>query len=183
MDNFRLYDPVTQIDTKKRPSELSLLGNVTRYFFNYRLGVALNGSYNFITYNKTALIGYKDISNVIQDANVVAFKKFDGKYGTLEENINGGRISVAFPIFFKSKILYWKRAPYFSPAPYYNTRITKNLKPSHNVGVSFNFFGEKPFKDDKFSIPSSIGLGIDWTRTEGVWSKANVFLAGSITLK
>lgn len=181
IDRFKLYDSdIDQVD-RKSPYELSLVGNLTKYYSNYSWAISITGVYNFITYNRNELLNFKDVTDIIQNNNIVAFDSFDGKYGVLDNNLNGARMSFAFPIFFKNRV--WKYFPYLIPTPYYSLRLTKDIKPNHNLGFSFNFSGSQPFKDNKFNVPSSFGFGIDWSNSNNKWSKANIFLSGSITIE
>ena len=41
-DKFKLYDPTTQNVSRETPSELSLVGNLTKYLNNYRIHFITN---------------------------------------------------------------------------------------------------------------------------------------------
>ncbi|KOY51700.1 hypothetical protein [Polaribacter dokdonensis] len=181
VDKFKLYDPLTSEIGNESPSQFSLVGNLTRYFKNYKFAIAVNGSYNLHSYNKDELLNYKKNSDIIQDNNVTAFKDFDGKYGTIRDDLEGGRLSLSVPIFFSNRILNWSRAPYVILAPYFATRFVNGSNPSQNTGLSMNFLREKAFSDNKYNLPSSLGLGFDWGYKNGSWSSMNLFLSGSIT--
>lgn len=182
IDKFKLYDPLTSKIGNISPSQFSLIGNLTRYYKNYKFAVAINGSYNLQSYNKDDLLNFKENSGVIQDINVSAFKNFDGKYGTIDDDINGGRLSISVPVFFKNRILNWSRMPYVILAPYFSTRFVDGSRPAQNTGLSMNFLQKRAFADNKFELPSSLGLGLDWGYKNGSWSGMNIFLSGSITL-
>ncbi len=167
MDNIMLYNTAIKIEEKKYPLTYGVELNYSHYSKKMRI-ISLNTSL-LRTWNKDKLVNYQTLSNAVIDSNVVSFKEFAGRYGQIENQITQFRFSASFPF-------YWK---YLNPIPYVVFLSSTGSIPQYFVGINLNILN-KPLGDEDFSIPSSIGVGIDWVYSGTKFSQPNIFLRGAI---
>lgn len=170
MDNIKLFNTVDSIITKKYPLTYGVEGNFT-YFSksNFRNIIALNISFSR-TWNDDDLLSYQNKSDVIIGSTVVALEEFDGRFGKLKTDINKFRISTSFPFYIG----------YLNPIPYVVLISSTGNSPKYFLGTFFNIL-TAPLEKKDYTIPASLGIGIDWTySTDKKWSSANIFLKGAI---
>jgi hypothetical protein len=176
VDNIQLYDTDKNSIGKRYPGSVGLEGNVTwfppewlarerRWFV-----LSANSSLSY-GWNDDALLNYKELSAATLQPTVVAFNKFDGKYGKLETGIAKWRLSLSAPMSFG----------YFNPILYAVVTTTTVNKPTYFAGLYSNLLA-KPIKFRGFKPPTSFGVGFDWRYNDGEWSSINVFVRGNITL-
>ena len=65
--------------------------------------------------------------------------------------------------------------------PYAVLNATSNNKPEYRVGSNVNLTQAQLNRND-INFEGSFGIGIDWGYNSDNWSKANIFLRGSISL-
>jgi hypothetical protein len=168
-DNIKLYNPLNDIVSKKLPLTYGLESNFT-YFSKskFRNMIAINLSYNR-TWNDDELLNFQSLDKVTIDNNVVALEDFEGRYGELSNEVDKVRLSTSFPFYIG----------YVNPIPYLVLNTSSNSAPKYSVGTFVNILTKKLEVKD-FSIPSSFGLGIDWTYTKNEWTKPAIFIRGAI---
>ncbi|MEW4924639.1 hypothetical protein [Algibacter sp. 2305UL17-15] len=201
-DKFNLYDPSTQITTKETPGKLELKFGWNHYCFRFKkvnndyshgttIVFSLNGSYNPLAYNSSDLISFAEIDNdVITDGNVFAVKSFDGKYGMLDNGVQTAELALSLPILFDYKL---EKFAYIFPVPYVSTEFFSFDKPMWNVGMALGFaskpiFGQRREDKDpkttalrKFNNPSSLSIGVDWSKQGNQTSEPNFFITGNVS--
>ncbi|AYB34887.1 hypothetical protein [Chryseolinea soli] len=174
MDNIRLYDSVSANISKERPVTLGAEGNFNLFFKNWsggsaRMVFAFTGAI-LHTWNDDELINYQELSKTTVLPTIVALKDFKGRYGTLDRDVTKIRFSLAVPMYFSI----------VNPIPYlvFNSSSGND---SYTYGAFINVISKRLTKI-KFKIPSSIGMGIDWTSTDGDVSDPKIFVKGAISL-
>jgi hypothetical protein len=171
VDNLKLYNTDSNKVEKRYPYSMGIEGNFT--FFPWKLSrrvvLALTGNYTR-GWDDNALLNYKDISSATITSAVVAFDKFDGKYGKLNTEVNKLRLTLSIPVTF------W----HLNPIPYAVCLITNTNQPAYFLGVYTNLLAKK-INYRGFKSPSSFGIGVDWSQISGKWSTPNVFIRGSIS--
>jgi hypothetical protein len=175
IDNIKLYDKTSGKIEKRYP--LTYGAEITlNYFFKHRskdstrVALALNAKL-VRTWNDDDLDNYKLISETtVNTSQVVAFDKFDGRYGTLEEKTKF-RTSLSIPTYF------W----HLNPIPFVVGNFVSGEKAKYHVGLFTNFLAKRLPKA-RFSIPASVGMGVDWVIKGASASKPFVFFSGSIEL-
>jgi hypothetical protein len=199
-DKFKNFDPDNNTLDKATPNKLIFKGSLSFYNFHYRENAKLkytwiptfSGQVNIIGYNENKLQNFL-MSDKITTNNDIVFtsaKSFDGKYGVIDNNINSARISFSLPMvpdksFFK--------LPIISPIPYVSYEVFDNSKPRLNGGfaiglLSSSIVDSKSVSKDggvyrAFNVPSFLTVGVDWNYQDGIGSKPNYFISGSIKLK
>lgn len=181
IDNIKIYNTDKNIEEKKYPVTVGGELNFSYFFKNSRFLEVRNNkthlrnavSANLTlsrTSNKDDLLQYQNESNIVTNGTVVAMEDFEGKYGVLKEDVFKLRFAASAPMY------YW----YFNPIPYFVFTIASAQKPTYHFGLFNNILSTKlPLK--KFTIPSSVGLGIDWVKNSSSFSKPNIFFKGSIS--
>jgi hypothetical protein len=170
IDNLKLYN--TEINTIEKKYPLSF-GIEFNYILFQPAGlswmlVAANASLSR-GWNDEDLLNFKESKDAIITPAVVAFEKFDGKYGTVSNEINRFRISVSVPL----------KLGYYNPIPYVVLSARSEKEPGYFIGFYNNVLSKKiNFK--QFTLPTSFGLGVDWSKISGNWSSVNVFVRGNI---
>lgn len=134
-----------------------------------RIILALNASL-LRTWNDDDLINFQNISDVTVLPNIVALKDFEGRYGTLKDDIIKFRFSASLPMYFSL----------INPIPYVVYNNASGTE-SYNFGVFTNILN-KSLPRQNFKIPSSFGFGIDWIYSQEKFSSANVFIKGAISI-
>lgn len=174
VDNVKLFN--TDISKTEKRYPLTAGAEATFNFFfknttadSIRVAISLNTKL-VRTWNDDDLLNYKELSSATMNPPVIAFEKFDGRYGVLK-NVTKFRASLSLPIYV------W----HLNPIPYGVVNVVSGSSPSYHVGLYTNILTEKLTKT-RFTIPSSIGFGIDWVRKDGSFSKPNIFFSGSIDL-
>jgi hypothetical protein len=174
-DNVLLYDSITSIQNRTRPKSFGVKGHYN-LFFKYTVNnqkvrwiLAMNGEVSR-TWNKDDLKNFQDNSSVSFLPSIVVSEEFKGKYGVIKNGMKS-RVSVAAPFYF------W----YLNPVPYIAWQKKENLPYQLNTGLFINVLS-KPIEKINFKVPSTIGLGVDWTYTESKFSSTHIFLKGSITI-
>lgn len=170
-DNLKLYDPLDGTSSKRYPLIGGADVNVTLFPpASEHLLIAITGSYSY-GYNDTELLNFKELAGAGLTANGVAFDKFDGKQGTLREGVNGGRMSLGFPILI---------AGHVSPVPYVAVVAREFSYPTTFAGVFVNFHWD-PISFRSLKADNTFGMGVDWTMSGGVQSNANFFVRGNFS--
>lgn len=170
MDNFKLFNTLDSLIIKKYPLTYGVEGNFT-YFSKSKSRniIAVNVSYNR-TWNDDDLLNYQNKSGVYIGSNVVALEDFEGRFGELKTNIDKFRLSTSFPFYIG----------YLNPIPYVVLVSSTGNSPKYFTGTFINIL-TKPLEAKDYTIPSSIGVGIDWTYSgDKKWSSPNIFLRGAI---
>lgn len=171
IDNIKLFNTNTSEIEKKYPFTYGVELNYTQFLPAEWMVVSFTGTISN-GWNDNSLRNFKELgSDVILNSNIVAFEKFDGKYGVLQANLKKARLSLSTPMSF------W----YFNPIPYVVLNATEGQKPSYFVGLYTNILSKK-LNFRAFKLPSTFGIGIDKVRKAGSWSKSNLFIRGSISL-
>ena len=198
-DKFKNFDPVNDNIQTAKPDKLVLKGGYSIYHFRYRDEVdfkyswipSINGQINIVDYNSTKLQNYLLNSNGTTDGDVTFTSStgFDGKYGTIDNNISSANISISSPFVPESS--FWK-LPILSPIPYAGVSVFEGDKPRWNAGIALGLLSgsllnsERKEKDGgvyrKFNVPSFLTIGVDWNHQDGIGSKPNYFITGSIKL-
>jgi len=169
VDNFRLYNTDNSKIEKKYPLSYGIELNYTQFLPTKWMVLSFTGSV-VQGWNDNSLLNFKDISSdAIINGNIIAFEKFDGKYGKLLTGLNKARFSFSIPTTF------W----HINAIPYTVLLATENAKPIYFVGLYTNILAKK-INFHLFKLPSTFGIGFDKVRKEGEWSKMNVFVRGSI---
>lgn len=188
VDNFLHYDPALGKEFHVRnPWSYGIEANLTWFLPEWLserwIVMALNGSLSR-GWNDNSLLNFKERDQAIIDPNVVAFDKFTGKYGELKTDVNRARAAISFPIKIAwVKDTRWFRwMQYYSPTPYGVVNYSNGTAPLYIAGIYNNVFADK-LTFNKFEVPSSFGLGVDWYHTEGKWSSPNWFIRGSLSFK
>lgn len=199
-DKFKNFDPVRDEIQTATPDKLLLKGGYSLYIFRYRDEVnfkyswipSFNGEINILDYNSTKLQNYLLNANSTTDADVIftSNTSFDGKYGTIENNISSANLSVSSPFVPESS--FWK-LPVLSPIPYAGVSIFEVDKPRWYAGIALGLLSSSLLNSDrkekdggiyrKFNVPSFLTIGVDWNYQNSSGSKPNYFIAGSIKLK
>lgn len=171
IDNFTLYNTLVNKIEQRNPVSYGIDLNGT-LFFPKKNWVILTGNITFSNgWNDFGLLNFKDISNVIVNGDIVAFDNFDGKYGELVTNIQKLRFAASAPVTFS----------YLNFTPYIVVNALENVKPIILTGIFTNILSKK-IDFQNFKLPSTFGFGIDWIRKESEWSKANIFIRGSVNI-
>ncbi|MCB0463972.1 MAG: hypothetical protein KDC81_14830 [Flavobacteriaceae bacterium] len=198
-DKFKNFDPVSNNINTATPDKLILKGGFSLYHFRYRDEVgfkyswipSINGQVNIVDYNSTKLQNYLLNSNTATDGNVTftSSTSFDGKYGTIDNNISSANLSLSSP--FVPETSFWK-LPILSPIPYAGVSVFEEDKPRWNAGIALGLLSgsllgsDRTTKDGgvyrKFNVPSFLTIGVDWNYQDGIGSKPNYFITGSIKL-
>lgn len=170
VDNIKLYNTLNSSIENRNPYGFGADVNGTFFpaFFR-KMVVAGTVGYTY-GYNDESLLNYKSVSAAVISSDVVAFDKFDGKYGELKNDIQKLRIAVSLPFAFGR----------FNPVPYAVYNNTKGSPDSYIYGIYANVLAKK-LNFSTFDPPTSFGIGFDWVHAGGVWSKANVFIRGSMS--
>ncbi|MCU0336302.1 MAG: hypothetical protein MUF12_00430, partial [Sediminibacterium sp.] len=170
-DNFKLYETENNQIKKKYPVSYGLEGNITFFPPNTRkMILALNANIGK-GFNDNGLKNFKELNSVTLTPTVVAFEKFDGKFGKLETDLFKARFTASAPMTFGN----------FQPIPYLVFSSIENDEPAYFVGIYLNLLAKKMRNFRIFNIPSSFGIGADWRKISGTWSSINVFIRGSIS--
>ena len=199
-DKFDNFNPENNLIDKATPNKLILKGACSLYNFNYKENArfkytwipTLSSQVNIIGYNESNLQNYL-INGNLTNLNDIVFTDnsiFDGKYGVVDNNIKSAQISFSLPIVPDKSFL---KLPIFSPIPYFSYEVFDNNKPRLNGGfglglLSSTIVDSKSIKKDggvyrKFNVPSFLTIGVDWNYQDGIGSKPNYFVSGSIKLK
>ncbi|WP_425628720.1 hypothetical protein [Cellulophaga lytica] len=199
-DKFNNFNPENNMIDKATPSKLILKGAWSLYNFNYRENTkfkytwipTFSGQVNIIGYNENDLQNYLMNDNITNVSDIVftSAKSFDGKYGVVDNNIKSAQISFSLPIVPDKSFL---KLPIISPIPYLSYEVFENNKPRLNGGfalglLSSTIVDSKSVSKDggvyrKFNVPSFLTIGVDWNYQDGIGSKPNYFVSGSIKLK
>lgn len=212
-DNFNNYDPAINKTDWKRPTTFSLNASATRYWFHFKKGftiaASLNASYLPKTYNTTSLINFKQLDAGRVNNDIAAFKDFDGKYGTIDNQVSGGNVSLSLPVFIQYQAS--RLIPYMVPVPYISTQYLSSAEPKYHTGLAIGFFPKSVFgalkstpimaktKMDRsqivpdnttisrnsrtFNSPSFLTIGFDKSFQGNATSDLNIFITGSITFE
>jgi hypothetical protein len=173
IDNFNIYNTISKNIEKKKPTSFGIDINISHIFpksdgkekFHVLSAIASFSK----TWNDDDLLNYREIENVTITQTVIGLDKFSGRFGELNENINKLRVAVSYATV----------VGIFNPIPYIIFTDNNISAPKYHVGLFLNILSKKLDKAD-YTIPSSIGLGIDFINAESKWSSANIFLKGSI---
>ncbi|MCH5684294.1 hypothetical protein LWM68_08470 [Niabella sp. W65] len=108
LDNIKLFNTDKNIVEKRYPFSYGVEGNFTFFppkskYFVLALNTSLSRGWN-----DDGLLSYKDFGSAIITSQVVAFDKFDGKYGQLKTDVTRFRFAASVPVSI------W----YFNPTPY-----------------------------------------------------------------
>lgn len=210
-DNFNNYDPETTNADWKQPVTFSINASATRYFFHfddgYTIAASFNGTYNPKTYNSSSLISFKDLdSAIVTPENVAVFKDVDGKYGTIDNDVSGGYLSLSLPVFFQYQPK--KFYPYVVPVPYFSSQFLSSASPKYSAGIGIGIFAKSIFGPSKntsidaktinpagdegittvtrnsrtFNSPPFLTIGIDKS-FQSKETSYNVFISGTITFE
>ncbi len=174
IDNIRLFDSTLKQNSKKYP--LTYGGEVYYNFIfrnldtlnKHRIVLAFTGSATR-TWNDDDLLSYQDIGDAIVTSEVVALEEFEGRFGILKPNVNSLRFSISLPMYFGN----------FNPIPFLVFNAKSFSMPSYRFGGFLNVLSKK-LDQRKFSIPSSLGVGIDWKVQERKIAKGTLFVKGTI---
>lgn len=174
IDNIKLYDPQSTASNKVSkvyPFTIGAELNTTIFLPIKWMALSLSGTISN-GWNDNSLLNYKDISSgTIVNSNIIAFEKFEGKYGVLITGVTKGRLSFSVPLTI------WQ----INPIPYAVLLSTSNDTPTYFLGVYTNILSEK-INFHAFKLPSTFGIGIDWTKKSSGWSSGNIFIRGNINL-
>lgn len=198
-DKFNNFNPENNSINKATPNKLILKGALSLYNFNYKENSkfkytwipTLSSQVNVIGYNENKLQNYL-MSDNITTASDITFtnsNSFDGKYGVIENNIKSAQVSLSLPIVPDKSFL---KLPIISPIPYLSYEVFDNDKPRLNGGFAIGLLSssivdsKRVSKDGgvyrKFNVPSFLTIGVDWNYQDGIGSKPNYFVSGSIKL-
>lgn len=169
-ENIKLFNTIDSTIGKKYPLTYGLEANFT-YFSKGKLRnmIAVNASL-MRTWNDDDLLNYQDKKNVVIGSNVVALEDFEGRFGELRTDISKFRLSVSSPFYLG----------YLNPIPYVAIVSNTGGTTKYFLGSYFNILTSK-LEPKGYTIPSSIGIGVDWTySSDKKWSSANIFLRGAI---
>jgi hypothetical protein len=198
-DNFKNFDPLSLASKTEKPITFSINASATRYCFffnqNLALGFALNGTYLPKTYNSSNMLNFKELGpGVISSTTLVAFKDFDGKFGTIDNSVSGGNISFSVPIFIDYSPT--KFYPYVVPVPYASAQYLSSDSPTYYGGFSLGFFPKAIFSAPTpkpvgaggalqttrtFNSPAFLSFGVDWSVQGKDSSHPNYFVTGTIS--
>lgn len=199
-DKFKNFNTENNEISKVTPDKLILKGGYSIYKFHYKENAKIkyvwipsfNGRINLIGYNENNLQNFllNDKINVIDNISFTDASSFDGKYGIIDNNIQSAQISFSSPIVPDKSFL---NLPIFSPIPYFSYEVFDKSKPRWNAGfalgiLSTSLVDSKSVKKDggvyrKFNVPSFLTIGVDWNHQNGIGSKPNYFVSGSIKLE
>jgi len=171
--NTKLYDSVTNRNSKKYPGTVGLEGNFNFIFKNkdsnskHRIILAFNGSL-VNTYNDDELISYQNLAAATIRPPIVTLEELEGKFGRVRR-VNDLRFSVSLPMYFG----------HLNPIPYivYNARTHSRL--AYYTGVFLNFLNPV-LNQRSFQIPSTFGIGVDCKYSGDKFSKPVFFLKGEL---
>lgn len=199
-DKFKNYDPSSLSISTVNPNTLTLSGGVSRYKFHYRETAKFKFSWVPSIHSSINLLGYnkKDLNNYLLEGNTnvengVVFtnnSSFDGKYGTLRNDIKSVQLSFSVP-FVPEKI--YKALPIISPIPYISVIAQDRSRPTLTTGFALGFLSSSLFGKESeekaggvyrgFNVPSFLTIGVDWSYNNLKWTSPNYFISGSIKLK
>lgn len=199
-EKFENFDPLNTQITTARPEIVTLRGAYSFYFFRHRdnakfkysLIPTVNGKVNLKDYNATKLTNYIRTDNIETNDNIAftANTTFDGKYGTVHNDLTTAQIALSIP-FVTDK--FCKILPVLSPIPYLCYDFFENDKPRFNGGIALGFLNSSIIGDiiqdtdgnsfRKFNVPSYFSIGVDWNYQNGIGSKPNYYIAGSIKIQ
>ena len=191
IDKFKLYDPATALVTDEKPVTYGLETNLTWFPMQIKGGrlFLMHTNLSLLkTWNDDDMYRFKELDGdiIYNDGSIIAFEDFDGRYGTLIENIDKVRLAISTPFYFGDYITGTSRlaktVKHISIIPYATVSTTSVSKPLYMTGGFLNFLS-KPMDLNKFTAPSSLGIGIDWQKDSEGWSKSTIFLKGSIAIK
>lgn len=174
VDNLNLYDPKTSATSRVYPATYGIEGNINLYF-RKRKTTGPRIFTTFIasatkTYNDDQLLSFKELGQLTSHGNVVAFKDFDGKYGTLNTDVSRLRLASSLPIF-------WGK---FNPIPFAVVNVTNTSAPRYLAGCIFNAMSKAlPIND--FTIPAVIGFGVNQVMQGSTPAKTEVYIKGSLS--
>ena len=176
-DNLSYYDSQLSSESTTKPISYGLELNANIFpkanlnFSKLNFITAIEAQFYLRTWNKDELLNYQLIKDVETNVDVIAFEDFRGKYGVLDNNVKKIRLAISEPIFYKRMNL----------TPYAVLNATSNNKPEYRVGSNVNLTQAQLNRND-INFEGSFGIGIDWGYNSDNWSKANIFLRGSISL-
>ncbi|WP_340202006.1 hypothetical protein [Ascidiimonas sp. W6] len=199
-DKFKNYNPETDEITTARPEQLILKGGYSLYKFKYRDTAkfkfswipSINGQINIIDYNSTKLQNYllNDLGTEDGEVTFTSSTNFSGKYGVIDNNVSSANLSISSP--FVPEDSFWK-LPILSPIPYAGVSVFDGDKPRWNAGIALGLLSGSLLDSErkekaggiyrKFNVPSFLTIGVDWNYQNGIGSKPNYFITGSIKLK
>ena len=144
-DNFNNYYPGLNAPERKYPETFTLAGGVTRYLFSKKniFAFSLNGSFSPKTYNSSQLTNFVVVTPDMINNNIINFEDIDGKYGEVNNKLNGGYFSLSAPIYFDAFKNILKQ---ISLVPYCSSKFISNSVPKYNVGASVGLFPKKLFE-------------------------------------
>jgi len=169
VDNFDYYSSRNSNFSHETPLSIGMEANLTIFTPIRWMVISLTGSVSN-GWNDNTLLNYRKIEDAEINNDVVAFDKFEGKYGELIKGKNKARIAISVPLSF------W----YITIIPYSVVEPTSYAKPTYIVGLYSNILGKK-LNFTKFQLPSTFGIGIDWNHKER-WSTPTLFIRGSINI-
>lgn len=197
--NFTHYNPESEQIASQKPATYGGEVNGTWFPFTVKKErfFLLHANLSFLkTWNEDELANFKSLDGGILQNNgsIIAFKDFDGKYGLLKKDIDKFRSAFSLPLYFgeyefvKSN-WFFGLAKYLMITPYGVVSATSVSKPSYIAGGTLSILKLKkeenskktvPMSFSSLEVPSLISVGLDWGNKDGNWSKANVFIKGSI---
>lgn len=123
------------------------------------------------TWNDDELLSYQEAEKVITNDAVYAMEEFEGRYGSLNKDVWKIRASAATPF-------YWRK---INPIPFISYVIQTGSTPTFYTGMFTNVLN-KGLAVDKFTIPSSVGFGLNWKYADSKFSKPIFYVKGEISL-
>jgi hypothetical protein len=122
MDNFDRFDPVSQTIEDTKPITASIIGSWTKLIFGDLekiSALSINWQFDLITYDQSEFSSnFKQISGITNfNDDIITFKEFDGKFGSLENNVQRFQIAVSYP-FLSSKNPDKDSKLFLTPIPY-----------------------------------------------------------------
>jgi hypothetical protein len=176
LNNIDLYNTNTNQEGNKLPVTYGLEANVNHLFphsntakFYWLLSVTASV---YHTWNDDELLSYQNVDAATITNNIVAFDSFRGRYGDFKNNITNGRFSAATP-------LYWW---YLNLIPFAELNTYSNNQSDYHLGAFMLVLPEK-ITATHYSIPTSLGVGVDWTHAKGGFAGADFIITGTFKFK
>lgn len=147
-DNFNNYHPELSAPERKYPETFTFAGGLTRYIFTKKsiFAISVNGSYSPKTYNSSELTSFVVVSQNMVNGDIINFKDIDGKYGKINNKLEGGYLSFSTPYYFNAFKNVLKQV---SIVPYCSSKFISNSVPKYNAGACIGLFPKKLFENIK----------------------------------
>jgi len=176
LNNIDLYNTNTNREESRLPVTYGLEANYNHLFphrndakFYWLLSLTAS---LYHTWNDDVLLSYQNLDAATISNSVVAFDNFRGRYGDFKNNVTNGRFSAATP-------LYWW---YLNLIPFAELNYYSNAQRDYHAGAFLLILPNK-ISATNYSIPTSLGVGVDWIHSDGKFSSANFIITGTFEFK